>query len=238
MKSFLGRHKKTAILAIALTVVLIVLLLTAGSCFVPADPAAGQEPPQPTERQTEEPQQSAQPSAEKKTVDAEKKMTAGSGAETDGANRSDGAENEQGAEPTKKPKVSGGEKRETEKSGSADELTGQPAEQQEHTHQWIDVTDAVEVWVPKIETVEEWETRKVPTTGDIICNCGARFKNTDKEGHEQHVIDHILAGEPDNFWWETVWVDEQVKVQKEVDNGHYETQTYVLFQYCECGAIQ
>ena len=39
--------------------------------------------------------------------------------------------------------------------------------------------------------------------------------------------------------WETIYEEQQVQVgSHQEDQGWYETETYVDYQYCDCGAIR
>lgn len=112
-----------------------------------------------------------------------------------------------------------------------------------HTHTWKNHTATKQVWVSNIVPVYETQRVQVGTkkVSDGIfwhCNCGAVIPANEQEAHS---VAHILAGEPDNgyhqehFHNEPVYEDKQVQVGTR-DDGHYETQSYTDYQYCDCGA--
>lgn len=112
-----------------------------------------------------------------------------------------------------------------------------------HTHDWKEHHATKQVWVSKI--VPQYETKKVQTgthkvsDGDFWhCNCGAVLSKADAS---DHIFAHIEAGEPDNGYPEEHFHDEPIYENKQVqvgtkDEGHYETQSYVDYYYCDCGA--
>ena len=49
----------------------------------------------------------------------------------------------------------------------------------------------------------------------------------------------MKAGLPDNYRMETIYETQRVPVGSHTeDHGRYETQTYVDYQYCDCGATR
>lgn len=105
-----------------------------------------------------------------------------------------------------------------------------------HEHVWHEHTAEKQEWVPNIVTVDDYETRDVVVGYVTQCNCGAVLSDDERE---QHSINHILNGEPDNRWTIEKTEPQQVKVgSHEEDHGHYETVTYVDYYYCDCGATK
>lgn len=109
-----------------------------------------------------------------------------------------------------------------------------------HTHTWADHTTSSQVWVSDIVTIPDYEIYETPVWA---CNCGAVIDLSeqgtglyaDLSAMEEHSLNHLLAGEPDNGY-ETTRI--QVGSHTE-DLGYYETQTVVDYKYCtECGAKQ
>lgn len=112
-----------------------------------------------------------------------------------------------------------------------------------HTHSWKDHTATKQVWVSKIVPVYENQqvqvgTKKVSEGFFWHCNCGAVIP---KGQDADHAFNHIANDEPDNgyvkehFREEPVYETQKVQVGTR-DDGHYETQTYVDYKYCDCGA--
>ncbi len=114
-----------------------------------------------------------------------------------------------------------------------------------HTHSWKDHTATKQVWVSKLVPV--YETQKVQVGTNKIslgfywhCNCGAVIPSGQDA---DHAFAHIEKGEPDNgyekehFREEPIYETQKVQVGTK-DEGHYETQTYVDYRYCDCGATK
>lgn len=126
--------------------------------------------------------------------------------------------------------------------GSANKPASKPSAPS-HTHAWKNHTATKQVWVSKIVPVYENQqvqvgTNKVSEGFFWHCNCGAvipRGQDAD------HAFNHIANNEPDNgyvkehFREEPVYENKQVQVGTR-DDGHYETQSYTDYQYCDCGA--
>lgn len=101
-----------------------------------------------------------------------------------------------------------------------------------HTHTWADHVVTTQEWVANIVTVPDYETQ---TTYVWVCNCGAVV---DSAAANDHIKNHLLAGEPDNGYDEARTTQVQVGSHTE-DQGHYETKTSVDYRYCTgCGARQ
>lgn len=108
-----------------------------------------------------------------------------------------------------------------------------------HTHRWTYYKEYKRVWVPKIVTVTDYETRQVPT--EVIkvlwhCNCGDVIEDKD-DSVSEHMMMHIQSGEPNNGWDEAVYKYEtqRVKVTRKEDHGSYKTKVSSYY-YCSCGA--
>ena len=114
-----------------------------------------------------------------------------------------------------------------------------------HTHSWKDHTATKQVWVSNIVPVYEDQqvqvgTKKVSEGIFWHCNCGAVIP---KGQHADHAFNHIANNEPDNGYVKEHFHEEPVYETKRVqvgtrDDGHYETQTYVDYKYCDCGATK
>lgn len=108
-----------------------------------------------------------------------------------------------------------------------------------HTHTWAEHKATKTEWVANIVTVPDYETKTVYYT---VCNCGMRFvrgeNGYDDSAREEHAVNHLLAGEPDNTWTESETTQVQVGSHTE-DHGHNETVTYTDYVYCTgCNARQ
>lgn len=112
-----------------------------------------------------------------------------------------------------------------------------------HTHSWKDHTATKQVWVSNIVPVYEDQqvqvgTNKVSLGSYWHCNCGAEVPSSSAK---PHIKAHLQAGEPSNGYNQEHFREEPVYETKRVqvgtrDDGHYETQTYVDYKYCDCGA--
>ena len=114
-----------------------------------------------------------------------------------------------------------------------------------HTHSWKDHTATKQVWVSNIVPVYEDQqvqvgTNKISLGSYWHCNCGAEIPTSSAK---PHIKAHLLAGEMSNgynkehFREEPVYETQRVQVGTR-DDGHYETQTYVDYKYCDCGATK
>ena len=82
-------------------------------------------------------------------------------------------------------------------------------------------------------SVPDYEVQKVRVGSNTICNCGAVNPSID------HKEDHILNGEPSNYWYEDVYEDQKVQVgSHDEDQGYYQNVEYVDYYYCDCGATK
>lgn len=114
-----------------------------------------------------------------------------------------------------------------------------------HTHSWKDHTATKQVWVSNIVPVYENQqvqvgTKKVSDGWYWHCNCGAVVPASQGDNHG---FNHIANDEPDNGYEKEHFHEEPVYETKRVqvgtrDDGHYETQTYVDYKYCDCGATK
>lgn len=102
-----------------------------------------------------------------------------------------------------------------------------------HEHVWNEHTAERQVWIPEIVTVTTYEEKTVVTGALFRCNCG--YETTDSEDLKSHIRGHISANEATNFAVYDHTEIQQVPVEREEDQGHYETETYVDYHYCDCG---
>lgn len=105
-----------------------------------------------------------------------------------------------------------------------------------HTHSWKDHTATKQVWVPNIVTVTDYADQQVPVgTQYVFAEDG--FVTTDSSVAKAHAVELVKQGYFGNYRMETIYETQRVPVgSHEEDQGWYETQTYVDYQYCDCGA--
>lgn len=101
-----------------------------------------------------------------------------------------------------------------------------------HQHSWKQHT--AQKWVSNMVTVPDYETQKVAVgTRYIFAYDGYTTDNINNA--KAHSKELILAGLPDNYRMETIYETKQVQVgSHQEDHGHNET--YVDYEYCDCGA--
>lgn len=119
-------------------------------------------------------------------------------------------------------------------SGSSSSQPSKPA----HSHSWKDHIATKQVWIPNIVTVTDYTDQQVPVgTRYIFAEDG--FATTDSSVAEAHAVELIKQGYFGNYRMETVYETQRVPAgSHEEDHGRYETQTYVDYQYCDCGATR
>lgn len=107
-----------------------------------------------------------------------------------------------------------------------------------HTHSWKDHTATKQVWVPNIVTVTDYTDQQV-AVGTTYIFAYDGFSTTDINSAKAHAKELLKAGLPDNYRMETIYETQRVPAGSHTeDHGHYETQTYVDYQYCDCGATR
>lgn len=113
-------------------------------------------------------------------------------------------------------------------NSSGSDKPSQPA----HQHSWKQHT--AQKWVSNMVTVPDYETQKVAVgTRYIFAYDG--YTTTSEADAKAHSKELILAGLPDNRRLETIYETKQVQVgSHQEDHGHNET--YVDYEYCDCGA--
>ena len=111
---------------------------------------------------------------------------------------------------------------------SGSDKPSQPA----HQHSWKQHT--AQKWVSNMVTVPDYETQKVAVgTRYIFAYDG--YTTTSDTNAENHAMELVLAGVDDGYRMETIYETKQVQVgSHQEDHGHNET--YVDYEYCDCGA--
>ena len=129
---------------------------------------------------------------------------------------------------------SGGASGSTGSTGGGAEEPSQPA----HVHQWKDHTATREVWVENLVEVPDYEIQRTPVGTNFIFAYDG-YTTSDINAAKEHAKELLRAGVPDNYRTETIYEEQQVQVgSHQEDQGWYETETYVDYQYCDCGAIR
>lgn len=133
--------------------------------------------------------------------------------------------------------TSGGSSSGSSNSGSTGGGADEPS-QPAHVHQWKDHTATREVWVENLVEVPDYEIQQIPVgTTYIFAYDG--YTTSDINAAKEHAKELLRAGVPDNYRMETIYEEQQVQVgSHQEDQGWYETETYVDYQYCDCGAIR
>ena len=121
--------------------------------------------------------------------------------------------------------------------GSSSGSSSQPSAPA-HSHSWKDHTATKQVWVPNIVTVTDYADQQVAVgTQYIFAEDG--FTTTDPGTAKAHAVELVKQGYFGNYRMETIYETQRVPVGSHTeDHGHYETQTYVDYQYCDCGATR
>lgn len=103
-----------------------------------------------------------------------------------------------------------------------------------HQHSWKQHT--AQKWVSNMVTVPDYETQKVAVgTRYIFAYDG--YTTTSDADAENHAMELVLAGVDDGYRMETIYEEKQVQVgSHQEDHGHHET--YVDYEYCDCGATR
>lgn len=119
-------------------------------------------------------------------------------------------------------------------SGGSSSQPSAPA----HSHSWKDHTATKQVWVPNIVTVTDYADQQVAVgTKYVFAEDG--FVTTDPGTAKAHAVELVKQGYAGNYRMETIYETQRVPVGSHTeDHGWYETQTYVDYQYCDCGATR
>lgn len=106
-----------------------------------------------------------------------------------------------------------------------------------HTHTWKDHTATRQVWVSNMVTVPDYEDQRVFSHYLYVFSYDG-YSTTDINEVKAHSLELLKSGVDNTnytnvpqYTWQTVQVGSH-----EEDQGWYETQTYVDYQYCDCGA--
>ena len=119
-------------------------------------------------------------------------------------------------------------------SGGSSSQPSAPA----HSHSWKDHTATKQVWVPNIVTVTDYETQQVFSHYLYVFSADG-YSTTDINAVKAHSVELAKQGLSTNYSNVPQYTEQTVQVGSHTeDHGHYETQTYVDYQYCDCGATR
>ena len=119
-------------------------------------------------------------------------------------------------------------------SGGSSSKPSAPA----HTHSWKDHTATKQVWVSNIVTVPDYETQQVFSHYLYVFSADG-YSTTDINAVKAHSVELAKQGLSTNYSSVPQYTEQTVQVGSHTeDHGHYETQTYVDYQYCDCGATR
>lgn len=107
-----------------------------------------------------------------------------------------------------------------------------------HSHSWKDHTATKQVWVSNIVTVPDYETQQVFSHYLYVFSADG-YSTTDISAVKAHSVELAKQGLSTNYSNVPQYTEQTVQVGSHTeDHGHYETQTYVDYQYCDCGATR
>lgn len=121
--------------------------------------------------------------------------------------------------------------------GSSSGSSSQPSAPT-HSHSWKDHTATKQVWVSNIVTVPDYETQQVFSHYLYVFSADG-YSTTDINAVKVHSVELAKQGLSTNYSNVPQYTEQTVQVGSHTeDHGHYETQTYVDYQYCDCGATR
>lgn len=119
-------------------------------------------------------------------------------------------------------------------SGGSSNQPSAPA----HSHSWKDHTATKQVWVSNIVTVPDYETQQVFSHYLYVFSADG-YSTTDINAVKAHSVELAKQGLSTNYSNVPQYTEQTVQVGSHTeDHGHYETQTYVDYQYCDCGVTR
>ena len=115
--------------------------------------------------------------------------------------------------------------------------SGQPSAPA-HSHSWKDHTATKQVWVSNMVTVPDYETQQVFSHYLYVFSADG-YSTTDINAVKAHSVELAKQGLSTNYSNVPQYTEQTVQVGSHTeDHGWYETQTYVDYQYCDCGATR
>lgn len=233
-------HKPhTAAIAIAIIAVVAVVIAAATGAFSTADKPDNTakvenkvETSEKSEADTIEKEDSGDTSAsdEKKQDSADKEV------DVDEALKAD-TSSEKSSRADTNSKSSGSNNTSIGGSSSSSSSSSKPSAPA-HTHSWKDHTATKQVWVENWVTVPDYEDQRVFSHYLYVFSADG-YSTTDINAVKAHSIELAKQGLSTNYSNVPQYTEQTVQVgSHEEDHGWYETQTYVDYQYYDCGATR
>ena len=124
-------------------------------------------------------------------------------------------------------------------SGSASSKPSQSSQPSEpaHTHTWVNHTATRQVWVSNWVDVPDYGTQQVVVGHTFLFSDG--YSTTDINAAKAHGRELAMAGKDCGYQTWPIYENQTVQTgSHKEDHGHYETQSYTDYQYCDCGATR
>ena len=119
-------------------------------------------------------------------------------------------------------------------TGGSSSQPSQPA----HQHVWKNHTATKQVWVSNMVTVPDYETQQVFSHYLYVFSADG-YSTTDINVVKSHSVELAKQGLSTNYSNVPQYTEQKVQVgSHQEDHGHYETQSYTDYQYCDCGATR
>lgn len=115
-----------------------------------------------------------------------------------------------------------------------------------HTHTWVNHTATKQVWVPKMVTVDDYETKKIPGGQLYTLHDDGKwysdgetywfYTDADSQAFKELIVNKMKTEDYCGNYVNRTKTEKTKVGSHQEDQGHYETQTYVDYQYCPiCG---
>lgn len=123
-------------------------------------------------------------------------------------------------------------------TSSGSSSTGGSSSQPAHQHVWKNHTATKQVWVSNMVTVPDYETQQVFSHYLYVFSADG-YSTTDINAVKSHSVELAKQGLSTNYSNVPQYTEQKVQVgSHQEDHGHYETQSYTDYQYCDCGATR
>ena len=115
-----------------------------------------------------------------------------------------------------------------------------------HTHTWVNHTATKQVWVPKMVTVDDYETKKIPGGQLYTLHSDGNwysdgetywfYTDADFQAFKALIVNKMKTEDYCGNYVNRTKTEKTKVGSHQEDQGHYETKTYVVYQYCPiCG---
>lgn len=115
-----------------------------------------------------------------------------------------------------------------------------------HTHTWVNHTATKQVWVPKMVTVDDYETKKIPGGQLYTLHSDGNwysdgetywfYTDADFQAFKALIVNKVKNEDYCGNYVNRTKTEKTKVGSHQEDQGHYETKTYVDYQYCPiCG---